>query len=138
MNSVKLKDFVLRWLICTVAVLIAEHIVSGIHYEGWGDLLVATLILGLLNYFIKPLLMILSMPLLIFTLGFFTLVINAFLLLTVSYLVKGFHVDGFAPAFWGALVISIVTILLNQLIGLNSVRIQKIKKNNDDDGIIDV
>lgn len=71
MNSVKLKDFVLRWLICTVAVLIAEHIVSGIHYEGWVDLLVATLILGLLNYFIKPLLMILSMPLLIFTLGFY-------------------------------------------------------------------
>jgi putative membrane protein len=138
MNSVKLREFVLRWLICTVAVLIAEHIVSGIHYESWVDLLVATLLLGLLNYFIKPLLMVLSMPLLIFTLGLFTLIINAFLLLTVSYLVKGFHVDGFFPAFWGALVISIVTIFLNRIFGFNYVRIQKIRKNNDDDGIIDV
>lgn len=138
MNSAKLKEFVLRWLICTVAVLVAEHIVSGIHYDSWGDLLVATMILGLLNYFIKPLLMVLSMPLLIFTLGFFTLVINAFLLLTVSYLVNGFHVDGFAPAFWGALVISIVTVLLNILIGFNSLRVQKIKRDTDDDDIIDV
>ncbi|HON08635.1 MAG TPA: phage holin family protein [Verrucomicrobiota bacterium] len=138
MNSAKLKEFILRWLICTVAVLVAEHIVSGIHYDSWVDLLIATLILGLLNYFIKPLLMILSMPLLIFTLGFFTLVINAFLLLTVSYLVKGFHVDGFAPAFWGALVISIVTILLNILIGFNSLRVHKIKRDTDDDDIIDV
>lgn len=141
MGSERLKEFILRWLICTAAVLVAEHIVSGIHYDGWVDLFVATLLLGLLNNFIKPLLMLLSLPLLIFTLGLFTLIINAVLLLIVSELVKGFHVDGFWSAFWGALVISLVTILLNHLTGLSSSSIKihrNQRKNNNDDGFIDV
>ncbi|MGC8743633.1 MAG: phage holin family protein [Verrucomicrobiia bacterium] len=141
MGSERLKEFILRWLICTAAVLVAEHIVAGIHYDGWVDLFVATLLLGLLNNFIKPLLMLLSLPLLIFTLGLFTLIINAILLLIVSELVKGFHVDGFWSAFWGALVISLVTILLNHLTGFSSssIKIRRNQRNNNnDDGFIDV
>lgn len=141
MDSDKLKNFVLRWLICTAAVLVAEHIVSGISYDSWIDLLVATLLLGLLNYFIKPLLMLLSLPLLIFTLGLFTLIINAGLLLLVSKLVSGFHVNGFWSAFWGALVISIVTILLNHLAGFSSssIKIHRNRRKDDDtNGFIDV
>ena len=121
--SSKLKEFLQRWIICTVAVLVAAHIVKGIRYDGWLDILIATLLLGLLNSFVRPLLLLLSLPLLIFTLGLFTLVINAGLLLFVGHLVKGFHVEGFGPAFWGALVISIVSVLLNSLTRTGNARV---------------
>src|ERR1041384_699667 len=110
----KLKAFIQRWVISTVAVLVATHILRPrIDYATWQDLLIATLVLGLLNTFLRPILMLLSLPLLIFTLGLFTLVINALLLLLVDWLLKStFHVDGFGSAFWGALVISLVSLLL--------------------------
>ena len=89
------------------------------------DLLVATLVLGLLNTFLRPLLMLLSLPLLVFTLGLFTIVINALLLLLVAALMgsKHFSVDGFWSAFWGALVVSIVSLLLNSLTGSGNARV---------------
>ncbi len=119
---VRLKEFLQRWAICTVAVLVAAHVVSGIRYDQWTDLLVATLLLGLLNSFVRPWLLALSLPLLVFTLGLFTLVINAGLLLLVGTLVKGFHVEGFGPAFWAGLIISVITILLNTLTGAGQAR----------------
>src|SRR5882724_8621139 len=96
----KLKEFLQRWLITTVAVLVATHVVKGIHYDDWQGLLVATLVLGLLNAFLRPLLMFLSLPLVIVTLGLFTLVINAILLYLVGQIIQGFHVDSFRAAFW--------------------------------------
>ena|ERR1041385_4847476 len=144
----KLKVFLQRWIISTVAVLVATHLVRGIHYEKWEDLLVATLVLGLLNSFLRPILLLLSLPLLIFTLGLFTLVINALLLLLVDWLLKStFHVDGFGSAFWGALVISLVSLLLNSLTGTGNSRIeikrgkQRDKRDDDSTGsgpVIDV
>src|SRR5262249_30187836 len=116
-------EFLQRWLITTVAVLIATHVVKGIHYESWQGLLVATLVLGLLNAFLRPLLMLLSLPLLIVTLGLFTLVINAVLLYLVGQL-KFFHVDNFGAAFWGALIISVVTLILNSLTGTGNSRVE--------------
>ena len=121
--SPKLKEFLQRWLITTVAVLVATHVVHGIHYDTWQGLLVATLVLGLLNAFLRPLLLLLSLPLLIVTLGLFTLVINALLLYLVGQL-KFFHVDSFGAAFWGALVISLVTIILNSLTGTGNARVE--------------
>src|SRR4051812_25862771 len=104
--SKKVKTFIQRWIISTVAVLVATYVVPGIKYGSWRDLLVATLVLGLLNPFLRPVLLLLSLPLLIFTLGLFTIVINALLLLLVSWLLREehFHVAGFGSAFWGALV----------------------------------
>ena len=129
----KLKVFLQRWIISTVAVLVATHLVRGIHYEKWEDLLIATLVLGLLNTFLRPILLLLSLPLLIFTLGLFTLVINALLLLLVDWLLKStFHVDGFKSAFWGALVISLVSLLLNSLTGTGNSRIE-IKRGKQPD-----
>jgi putative membrane protein len=122
----KLKNFLQRWVISTVAVLVATFILNErITYGGWLDLLVATLVLGLLNSFVRPLLMLLSLPLLIFTLGLFTLVINAVLLLLVSALLgkEHFHVAGFWSAFWGALIISIVSLLLNSVTGTGNARV---------------
>lgn len=124
MNS-GVKSFLQRWLISTVAVLVATYIIPGIQYAGWPDLLVATLVLGILNTFLRPILMILSMPLLIFTLGLFTFVINALLLMLVSWLLgPKFQVDGFWSAFFGALVISIISLLLNVMTGSGNSRVQ--------------
>lgn len=116
------QSFVKRWIITTVAVLVATQMVSGIHYQGWDALLIATFTLGLLNAFIRPMLLFFSLPLLLFTLGLFTLVINAGLLMFVGHLFKGFRVDDFGSAFWGALVISVVSTFLNVLTGSTQVR----------------
>lgn len=119
-----LKEFAQRWLITTVAVLVAAHIVPGIEYQTWQGLLIATLVLGLLNAFLKPILMVLSLPLVIVTLGLFTLVINALLLYGVGQVMKNFRVETFGAAFWGALIISLVTLVLNSLTGTGSSRIE--------------
>ncbi len=113
--STSLKEFIQRWIITTVAVLVAAHLVRNIHYDNWQALLVATLVLGLLNAFIKPVLMVLSLPFLLLTLGLFTLVINAVLLYTVGQVIAGFHVDTFGAAILGALIVSVLTLVLNSL-----------------------
>jgi putative membrane protein len=118
------REFLQRWLINTLAVLVAAHVVPGIHYTTATGLLVATLLLGVLNTFLRPILMLLSLPLLIFTLGLFMLVINALLLYFVGWLVKSFHVADFWAAFWGALVISLVALFLNSLTGTGSARVE--------------
>ena len=120
----RLKNFVQQWVISTLAVLIATQIVRGIKYDTWPSLLIATLVLGLLNTFVRPLLTLLSLPLVILTLGLFRVVINAGLLLLVDRLVEHFHVDGFSSAFWGALAISIVTLVLNSLTGTGEARVE--------------
>ncbi len=108
-----MKSFLIRWVITTIAVLAAAHIVPGIDYhQDWGLLLTASLLLGLVNAVLKPFLILISLPLLLLTFGLFTFVINSFLLLFVSKLVRGFDVCGWGSAFWGSLVISFVTILL--------------------------
>ena len=119
-----LKVFLERWLISTLAVLVAAQIVHGIDYDTNTDLFVASLLLGILTTFLRPLLMLISLPLVILTLGLFMLVINAALLYWVGKLVKGFKVDSFSAAFWGALVISLVSLVLNSLTGTGSARVE--------------
>jgi len=120
------RQFFQRWLVNTLAVLIAAYAVSGgIHYQGPVDLFVASLALGLLNVFLRPLLMLLSLPFLIATLGLFTLVINALLLYLVGWLLEpNFRVDSFRAAFWGALVITLVALVLNTLTGTGNARFE--------------
>ena len=116
------SNFFKRWLVTTLAVLVAAHVVKGISYESYLALLVASFVLGMLNAFLRPVLMLLSLPLLFLSLGLFLLVINALLLYAVGWLVKSFRVDGFGPAFWGALVISLVSMILNPLLGVDRQR----------------
>src|ERR1041385_1877983 len=111
--SPRLKSFLQRWVVNTLGVLVAATVVAGIHYDTALGLLMASLLLGVLNAFVRPLMILLSLPLLIFTLGFFILVINALLLYLVGSLLKPFHVDTFGAAFLGALIISIVSLLVN-------------------------
>ena len=108
----------LRWIINGIAVWVAIQIVPGISTEGdWVAIASVALILGMVNAFIKPFLTLLSCPLMVLTLGLFTLVINGLVLSITSWLAMrlnlGFHVNGFWPALWGGLVISIVSFLLS-------------------------
>ena len=108
---------------------------------------VASLLLGILNAFVRPILMLIALPLLIFTLGLFTLVINALLLYFVGFLLRpNFYVDSFGYAFLGAMIISIISIALNFMTGGARVTVQqrrsppRAKKTGDDDDkpVIDV
>jgi putative membrane protein len=101
-----------RWFILTIAVWAATQIVPGVSYERPPDLLIAALVLGILNAFVRPLLRLISLPFIILTFGFFLLVINALLLWLTSKLVHGFHVAGFWPAAWASLVVSLVSFFL--------------------------
>ena len=104
--------FIFRWLVLTIAVWVATRLVQGVDFVHPEDLLIAALVLGVLNAFVKPLLRLISLPFIILTFGFFLLVINALLLWMTSKLVHGFHVAGFWPAVWASLVISLVSFFL--------------------------
>jgi putative membrane protein len=110
--------FLVRLLINAAALWVATHIVPGIDYQGrWTSLLIVALVFGVLNASVRPLIKVLTLPLLILTLGLFTLVINALMLMLTGWfsdrLNLGFHVAGFWPAFWGGLVVSIVSLTLS-------------------------
>jgi putative membrane protein len=138
--------FLKSWVINTFAVLVAAIILQGhIAYKSPADLIVAALLLGILNAFVRPILMLLALPLLIFTLGLFTLVINALLLYFVGVLMgPHFQVDSFGFAFLGALIISIVSIALNVMTGGARVTVQRRRPppkrpgDDDDKPVIDV
>jgi len=107
------RHFVFRWAITTVAVMVASAILRGIRYDSVAALIAAALLLGILNAFVRPVLLLLSAPLILLTLGFFILVVNGLMLLIVPGIVTGFHVDSFGSAFWGAIIISLVSWLLS-------------------------
>ena len=110
-------SFVLRLLVNAAALWVATRIVNGVSFTGsWLTLLGVALVFGVVNAIIKPLTKVLTFPLIILTLGLFLLVINSLMLMLTSAvshsLGLGFSVRGFGPAFWGALVVSIVNALL--------------------------
>ncbi len=102
-----LKAFLIRWLCTTLAVAVAVKL-TGMHVEGWGALIGMALFLGIVNAFLRPVLLLLSVPFIILTLGLFILVVNAFTLWFAGSLVPGFHVDGFWNAFFGSIIVSVV------------------------------
>jgi putative membrane protein len=111
-----MKAFLLKWFITVLSIFIVTNLFGIIHVEDLKALLLAALILGILNAILRPILIILTLPINIFTLGLFTLVINGFILYVVSGLVSGFEIASFWRAFWAALLISIVNALINFLI----------------------
>jgi putative membrane protein len=120
--SPDLKQFLQRWVINTVAVMVAANVVHGIEYQGLASLLIASLLLGIFNVLLRPLLLLLSLP-----------------------LVKAFRVEDFGAALWGALIISVVSLVLNALTGTGNTRVEfsraKTQRPPDQDGggpVIDV
>jgi putative membrane protein len=108
-----MRHFVFRWIITTLAVMVTPVFVSGIRYDTIPSLIGAALLLGILNAFVRPILLILSAPLILLTLGFFILIINALMLKVVPSMVIGFHVENFRSAFWGSLLISLISWILS-------------------------
>ena len=108
-----MKGFFIRCGITGFAVLLASQIIPGIDIISFGSGVAAVVILSFLNAIIRPILYLLSAPFILVTLGFFMVLINAFLLYLVSGLVKGFLVSGFWPAVGGAILISVVSAILN-------------------------
>jgi len=147
----KILRFLQSWLINTLAVLLAVQMVKGIHFRDPGLLapVLTALMLGILNAFIRPILVVFALPLLILTLGLFMLVINALMLYLVSGLMKPyFQVDGFGAAILGALIISLISGALNILTGNTKSRVsirrgpppagKKPDRNDDNGPVIDV
>ena len=106
---------------------VADDLFDGIAFQSVQSLFIAGLVLGIVNTFVKPLLLILTLPLSIVTLGIFVLVINALLLLLVAWLVPGFVVSGFWAGFFVALFVSVFSFILNSLLGYNKVKIRRIR-----------
>ena len=106
----------LRWIVLTVAIISASYLLEGIHVEGFFSALAAAAVLGILNAFFRPILIILTLPINILSLGLFTFVINALLLLMASGVIRGFEVYGFWSAVFGSLIISLVSWLLNTFV----------------------
>ena len=114
-----MMKLLIKWLINALALLGIAYLIRGISVSSFYVALVAALVLGLINALVKPILILLTLPVNILTLGLFTFVINALLFWFASTVVKGFGVADFAAAFWGALCLSIVSWLTNILFGRN-------------------
>jgi len=111
-----MRGIVFRWLVLTLAVLVAAYLIPGIAVRGFFSALLAAAMLGILNAFFRPILIILTLPINILTLGLFTFVINAVLLMMASGVIGGFAVQGFWPALFGSLVISLISWPLSSFI----------------------
>ena len=107
---------IIRWLILTAAIMVASYLLDGIQVSGFFSALFGAAILSLMNIFFRPVLIILTLPINILSLGLFTFAINAFLLMMVSGVIPGFEVRDFWAALWGALLISIVNAVLSSFI----------------------
>ncbi|HTG80546.1 MAG TPA: phage holin family protein [Geobacteraceae bacterium] len=117
-----MRDLLVKWVVNSTALLVVIHVVSGVTVDNWPTVFVAALVLGLLNAFLRPILIVLTLPVSILTLGLFTLFINAFLFSLAAHLVRGFHVAGFWQAFVAALVFSSVSFLLSIVVSSDGAR----------------
>lgn len=111
-----MRGLLLRWLILAVAIMVAAYLFKGIHISGFGAALFAAMALGILNALFRPILLVLTLPINILTLGLFTFVINAVLLLMTSGLIGGLVVEGFGSALLGSFIISLVSWLLSSFV----------------------
>ncbi len=111
-----MRGLSIKWIINSLAILIVTYIVKGIEVASPVTAIVAAFILGIINAFLRPLIILITLPINIFTFGLFTFFINGFLFYMVSKIIKGFVITGFWPAFFGALLFSIISLFLSLLI----------------------
>jgi putative membrane protein len=128
-----MPGFLLRWSINLLTLVIAGSLISGIRIESLKMGIIAAGILGIVNAVIRPIVLILTLPITLLTLGLFTLVINATMLMLVSEVVPGFVITSFWAAFWGAIIISLISWIVNIFVGGDGkvVFIKKVHKNDD-------
>ena len=102
-------NFIIRLLITAISAFLLSKILSGVHFDSFGSTIIFAILLGILNIFVKPILSILSLPITIITLGLFSFVINALMILLTDYFMSSMAVDGFLWAFLFSILLSIVT-----------------------------
>ena len=107
----------LNWVLSALALWIVARLVPGFHLSGAGAALIAAVVIGFVNATLGFFLKVVTFPFIVLTLGIFWIVINAAMIELASVLVPGFHVDSFGAAFWGAIVLSLVNIVLRALVG---------------------
>jgi putative membrane protein len=103
---------ILHWLISAIAIIISSYLLAGVHIDGFGTALILAVVLGLINAFLRPLLVFLTLPISILTFGLFLLVLNTLLIMLAAYIVPGVVID----SFWWALAFGIVMAILNSLL----------------------
>lgn len=108
------RNFLIHWLVLAVALALTAYILPGVHVASVGSLLVAALVLGFVNAVLKPLLVLLTLPLTVMTLGIFYLVLNGILFALGSVLVPGFSVDGIGWAMLGAILMSLISAFIGR------------------------
>lgn len=111
-----LMGLLISLLLNTLALIITAYIVPGIKVDTFTSALLAAIVLGIINTFIKPVLVLLTLPLTILTLGLFIFIVNAIVLRVTTLFVPGFSVDGWVPAILGAIVLSIASTILSTLV----------------------
>ncbi|MGD0399588.1 MAG: phage holin family protein [Syntrophobacteraceae bacterium] len=124
-----MNGVLIRWLVLTISIILTSYLVDGIYVESFFSALFAALVLGILNALFRPVLLVITLPINILTLGLFTFVINALLLKMVSGVVPGFYVYGFWSAVFGSLIISLVSWLLSSFVsdrgGISYIELKK-------------
>ena len=124
--------FLVRAALAALGLWLATLVVAGISFDSGVTLLLAAVLLGVVNAFLRPLALILTLPMTVVTLGLFILVINAAMLALVAALVAGFHLAGFGAAFWSALIVSITGGIGSWFIGPRG-RVEIIVRKNPED-----
>lgn len=104
---------IVRWLLLAAALLLVAHLSPGVTVNSFGSALVAALVLGLLNMLVRPLLVLLTLPVTVLTLGLFLFVINALLFWSAAGLLDGFRVDGFGAALIGSVIYSVASTIID-------------------------
>jgi putative membrane protein len=111
-----MTGILIRWLITTLAILAVPYLISGVRVESFGSAMLTAAILGILNALVRPILIILTLPLTILTLGLFILIINALLFQLAGAIVPGMYVASFWSAFFASIIVSIVSWVLNSVV----------------------
>lgn len=107
---------IIHWLVAAGILLLVARIVPGIDVEGWGSALIGAIVLGLVNAFIRPLIVFFTLPLTVLTLGLFLLVVNALMISLVAALVPGFRISGFGSALLGSLLLTFLNLIAGAIL----------------------
>jgi putative membrane protein len=122
-----MKGFFFRLVITALGLWVASKIVPGVTLDAWGTLLVAALLLGIVNAVIRPIILILTLPLTVLTLGLFILVVNGISLVLVAWVLPGFHVAGLGSAILGSIVVGLTSWFASTFVG-SSGRIERYRR----------
>lgn len=112
-----MPQFLITWLIIAVGLLLTAQLIPGIKIENFGVAVVAAIVMGLINAFVKPILVFFTLPLTFLTFGLFLLIVNAISFSLVAYFTPGFAVSSFWDALFGSVVLSVIVWILNQIFG---------------------